>query len=63
MLVMAGEASPLGDGPGSQALYEQLSSEDKTLKLYDGMMHEIFNEVNRDRVFGDMAAWLEERGL
>lgn len=59
VLIMAGSASPLGDGKGSQLAYEQVSSEDKTLKLYDGLMHEIFNEPERDFVFADMLAWLE----
>ena len=59
VLIMAGGASPLGDKEGSQQLYEQVSSEDKTLKLYDGLMHEIFNEPERDQVFADLLAWLE----
>ncbi len=59
VLIMAGSASPLGDEEGSQLAYEQVSSEDKTLKLYDGLMHEIFNEPERDQVFADMLAWLE----
>lgn len=59
VLIMAGGASPLGDAEGSQQLYEQISSEDKTLKLYDGLMHEIFNEPERDQVFADLLAWLE----
>ncbi len=58
VLIMAGSASPLGDEEGSQLAYEQVSSEDKTLKLYDGLMHEIFNEPDRDQVFADMLAWL-----
>ena len=59
VLIMAGGASPLGDGEGSRQLYEQVSSEDKTLKLYDGLMHEIFNEPEREHVFADLLAWLE----
>ena len=59
VLIMAGGASPLGDGEGSQQLYEQVSSEDKTLKLYDGLMHEIFNEPERGQVFTDLLAWLD----
>jgi alpha-beta hydrolase superfamily lysophospholipase len=38
-----------------------ISSADKTLKIYDGLYHEIFNEPERDQVFGDMQTWLEER--
>ncbi len=59
VLIIAGSASPLGDEEGSRLAYEQVSSEDKTIKLYDGLMHEIFNEPERDQVFADMLAWLE----
>ena len=59
VLIMAGSASPLGDEEGSRQLYEQVSSDDKTLKLYDGLMHEIFNEPEREHVFADLLAWLE----
>ena len=59
VLIMAGGASPLGDGEGSQQIYDRVSSEDKTLKLYDGLMHEIFNEPERGQVFTDLLAWLD----
>ncbi len=58
VLIMAGAASPLGDGPRSEALYEAVSSSDRTLKLYDGLMHEIFNEPEHEQVFADLEAWL-----
>ena len=61
ILIMAGNASPLGDGPRSEALYEVVGSEDKTLTLYDGLMHEIFNEPEHPQVMAEMAAWLEAR--
>ena len=59
VLIMAGAASPLGDGPRSEALYEVVASEDKTLKLYPELLHEIFNEPEHPQVLADMAAWLE----
>lgn len=61
ILVMAGYASPLGDGPRSEALFETVSSHDKTLKLYPELMHEIFNEPEHREVLADLAAWLDER--
>ncbi|MEX2159416.1 MAG: lysophospholipase [Dehalococcoidia bacterium] len=57
-IIMAGSASPLGDGPGSETLFGLVSSQDKTLKLYEGLMHEIFNEPERDQVFADLHDWL-----
>lgn len=61
ILIMAGAASPLGDGPRSQALFEAVSSPDKTLKLYPELLHEIFNEPEWPDVMLDMEAWLEKR--
>jgi len=61
ILIMAGAASPLGDGPRSEALYAIVGSSDKTLKLYDGLMHEIFNEPEYSRVMADLEVWLEAR--
>ena len=61
VLIMAGAASPLGEGEGAPRLFEAVSSADKTLKLYDGLMHEIFNEPERDQVFADLLDWLVAR--
>ena len=59
ILVMHGTADRLSDPRGSEKLYDRAGSEDKTLKLYDGFCHEIFNEPGREQVFGDMEAWVE----
>ncbi len=58
ILIMHGSADRLSDPSGSQILYQRVSSGDKTLKLYDGCYHEIFNEPERQQVFADMEAWL-----
>lgn len=58
ILIMHGSADRLSDPSGSQILYQKVSSGDKTLKLYDGCYHEIFNEPERQQVFADMEAWL-----
>jgi alpha-beta hydrolase superfamily lysophospholipase len=61
VLIMAGGASPLGEGAGSQALYDVVSSKDKTLKLYEELLHEIFNEPEHREVMAGMDAWLSDR--
>lgn len=61
ILIMHGTADKLGDPDGSRLLYERASSTDKTLKLYDGFYHEIFNEPEHQRVMADMEAWLAAR--
>ena len=61
ILIMHGTADRLVDPEGSRLLYEKISSEDKTLKLYDGFYHEIFNEPGREQVSKDMEGWLNTR--
>jgi alpha-beta hydrolase superfamily lysophospholipase len=58
VLIMHGTADRLSEPQGSKILYDRVSSGDKTLKLYDGFWHEIFNEPGREQVFMDMEAWL-----
>jgi acylglycerol lipase len=60
-LAMQGGEDHLVDPDGAQILYERAGSKDKTLKIYPGLYHEIFNEPEREIVFRDIAAWLEPR--
>ncbi len=59
ILIMHGTSDKLADVSGSEMLYEKVSSEDKTLKLYEGLYHEILNEPEQDQVKADMLAWLD----
>lgn len=61
ILLMHGEADTLTSPSGSRFLFEHVSSEDKTLKIYPGLYHEIFNEPERLQVFADLQAWLDQR--
>ena len=46
---------------GAQMLYDKVSSTDKTIKIYDEMYHEVFNEPGREHVLKDVEVWLEVR--
>ena len=59
LLVMHGTADRLAPVEGGKLVAEKAGSKDKTLKLYDGLFHEIFNEPERDAVLGDLVAWLD----
>lgn len=61
VLLMHGSADNLTHPDGSRELYERASAADKTLKLYDGLYHEILNEPEKDQVLADLAAWLDSR--
>lgn len=58
MLIMHGSADYLADPRGSKLLYERAGSKDKTLKLYDGFYHEIFNEPEHKQVMAGVEDWL-----
>ena len=58
MLIMHGSADQLANPLGSKLLYEQAGSKDKTLNIYEGFYHEIFNEPDYERVMADMETWL-----
>ena len=58
LLVMQGTADGLVDPGCGPHVYERAGSADKTLRMYDGLWHEIFNEPERDHVLDDLVAWV-----
>lgn len=60
VLLVHGVEDPLASISGANAVYAELIVTDKTLKGYDGLLHEIFNEPERDTVIGDVVAWLDK---
>lgn len=63
LLVMQGTSDGLVDPGCGPHVYDRAGSGDKTLKMYDGLWHEIFNEPQRDQVIGDLTGWLESHLL
>lgn len=61
LLILQGSQDTLVDPRGAQMLYDRVSSPDKTLKVYQGLYHEIFNEPERDQVLEDVSSWLAAR--
>ena len=60
LLLMHGEGDVMTAPAGSQFLYDNVGSSDKTLKLYPGLYHEIFNEPEREAIFGEVLAWADQ---
>ncbi len=58
VLIMFGSSDRLSNPEGSLLLYEKIGSKDKTLKIYDGFYHEIFNEPGNIEVLTDTDIWL-----
>lgn len=59
LLLMHGGADSMTAPAGSRLLHERAQSEDNTLKIYEGLYHEIFNEPEREQVCADVLAWCE----
>ncbi len=62
--IFSGDCDPVGgNGKLVKKLYEQykdLGVEDVTLKLYEGARHEILNETNKEEVYEDFLARIEQ---
>ena len=61
VLVMHGTDDRLVPLRYAEPVYERLGAADRTIRRYDGLYHEIFNEPERARVFADLEAWLERQ--
>jgi alpha-beta hydrolase superfamily lysophospholipase len=61
LLILHAGDDELTSPNGSQRLYERVASTDRTLKIYEGLFHEILNEPERDVVIGDIIDWLNAR--
>ena len=49
------------DPNGSKWLYAEAPSADKTLRLFDGLLHETMNEPERDEVLTELSDWILAR--
>ena len=59
LLVMSGTADKLVKPEGAELVVRLAGSKDKTLKMYDGLYHEVFNEPEKELVLGDLRDWLK----
>lgn len=65
MLFVSGSDDPVGSmGKGAtqmKELYERAGIKDITMRLFEGDRHEILNETDRDKVYAEIAEWVEKR--
>lgn len=59
LLVLHGEADPVASPAAARRLLASAGSRDKTLHMYSGFLHEVLNELGKERVWEDVGAWLE----
>jgi acylglycerol lipase len=61
VLILHGGADAVAAAEASRALFTRAGSKDKTLRVYDGMFHDLWREPAREQVLEDLAAWLDAR--
>ena len=59
LLILHGSQDRICGPAGSVALCKKAASADKTLHLYEGLYHEVFDEPERERVLADLTRWLD----
>ena len=62
VLILHGTADQVTKPHGSVRFYETGGSVDKTLKLYEGHVHDLLNDHDREVVMADIVGWLAKRG-
>ncbi|KAK8939791.1 hypothetical protein KSP40_PGU009344 [Platanthera guangdongensis] len=60
-LVLHGTADRVTDPLASRDLYEQAASRHKDIKLYDGFLHDLLFEPEREEIARDIISWMENR--
>jgi acylglycerol lipase len=58
ILILHGTEDKVTKPAGSQLFYDTAGSADKTLKLYEGHAHDLLNDLDREKVMGDIVGWV-----
>ena len=58
MLILHGTADKVTKPGGSQLFYDRAGSTDKTLKLYEGHVHDLLNDFGKEEVMADITSWI-----
>lgn len=61
VIYLHGTSDKIVDPSASTRMFNKIKSEDKELKLYEGQLHEILNDYNKDDVIKDIVNWLDKR--
>jgi alpha-beta hydrolase superfamily lysophospholipase len=59
VLILHGTADKVTNPKGSQLFYDTAGSTDKMLKLYEGHVHDLLNDIDKDVVMADIQTWID----
>jgi alpha-beta hydrolase superfamily lysophospholipase len=57
-LILHGSADRLVPLAANRPVYQAIGARERSLKVYEGLYHEVFNEPERATVIGDLLRWL-----
>lgn len=60
-LILHGGADQIVTPEASRYMHNHIGADDKTLRIYDGLYHEILNEPEKERVIADICQWISAR--
>jgi alpha-beta hydrolase superfamily lysophospholipase len=60
LLMLHGEDDPLCPVDATRTFFAEVASPGSRMHLYPGLLHEIFNEPERESVYADLWRWVEE---
>lgn len=61
VLIIHGTLDKATKPSGSQHFYDTVGSTDKTLKLYEGHVHDLLNDIDKEVVLADIHQWIDAR--
>lgn len=61
VFILHGAADKVTKPGGSQFFYDTVGSTDKTLKLYEGHVHDLLNDIGKEAVIADIKGWIDAR--
>lgn len=59
LLCLVGTDDKICNPESARRFVDACGSDDKALKVYDGLYHELFNEPEKEQVLADVIAWLD----
>ncbi|MDQ3989229.1 MAG: lysophospholipase [Actinomycetota bacterium] len=61
LLLVHGTCDRLAPAAGSQLVHDGVASPDRTLRLCEGLWHEVMNEPERDEILDEIVGWISQR--
>lgn len=61
LLILHGTGDKTARPHGSTTFFERAGSPDKTLKFYEGRLHDLLGDIGREQVLNDIVNWIDPR--